>query len=217
MIVKDSGHGITQESLDFWNKNKNYLGDIVLVRVSEEGITHENKTENDISFPIEYNCLIQGKLGVMLLSGCNCGYGGTGPNGTAKILAELGVPVELATQAMLHKEIAYHLPEKKVVLDGKSMVFMLRSEMLNRADIVNWIETLPADTVFCPYCLSVMQPSGKFDVCENEMCQFKDKLLVIEDVTAEEWQQIENEIRIERAREVLEEIRNAVKGNNNEE
>ena len=64
MYLRDNGGGITRESLEFWNKNKNSIGKV----------TH---------------------------------YGGEGPNGTAKILAELGLTLEEARKAMYRKNIHY--------------------------------------------------------------------------------------------------------------
>ncbi len=109
MYLKDSGGGITDESLKFWNENKNRLGKITHVEVAAEGLLLEDRTENGITYPVEYNCMIFGTNGAILLSGCNCGYGGTGPNGTAKILAELGLPIEIARTAMVHKTIHYNV------------------------------------------------------------------------------------------------------------
>lgn len=107
MYLKDKGGGITVESLKFWNENKNSIGKVTHVEVSADGLFFEDRTENGITYPVEYNFLAFGSQGAILLSGCNCGYGGEGPNGTAKILAELGLPMEVARQAMYWKTIHY--------------------------------------------------------------------------------------------------------------
>lgn len=105
MYLKDSGHGITEESLKFWHENKNRIGIVTHVEVSFEPLFRERANDGD--YDLEYNMMIFGHDGCIMLSGCTCGYGGTGPNGTAKILAELGLPIEVARKAMLHKTIHY--------------------------------------------------------------------------------------------------------------
>ena len=108
MYLRDNGGGITRESLEFWNKNKNSIGKVTHVEVSAEGLYLEDRTgENGITYPVEYNFIAFGECGAILLSGCNCGYGGEGPNGTAKILAELGLTLEEARKAMYRKNIHY--------------------------------------------------------------------------------------------------------------
>jgi hypothetical protein len=119
MNLKDSGHGATEESLKFWTENKNSIGKLMHVQVSAEGVLIEDKTDGDgITYPVEYNLMVTGTKGIILLSGCNCGYGGTGPNGTAKILAELGVPIESARLAMTHQHIHFNIITGLLILDG---------------------------------------------------------------------------------------------------
>jgi len=128
MFLKDSGHGITEESLKFWNENKGKIGLPMQLEASFEGLVTEDRTENGITYPIEYNVIIHGYHGDILLSGCCCGYGGTGPNGTAKILAELGVPIETARTAMWHKRLTYDILASKLVLDGEEYDFPLAQQ-----------------------------------------------------------------------------------------
>jgi hypothetical protein len=118
MNLKDGGHGITVESLKFWNENKGSIGRLMHVQVSAEGVLIEDRTENGITYPVEYNLMVTGTKGIILLSGCNCGYGGEGPNGTAKILAELGVPIESARLAMTHQHIHFNVITGLLILDG---------------------------------------------------------------------------------------------------
>ncbi len=108
MYLKDDGGGITRESLEFWNQHKGDIGKILTVDVSDEGLhTEDRKSESGITYPVEYNTLITGTQGTILLSGCNCGYGGEGPNGTAKILAELGLTLTQARAIMWQKRIHF--------------------------------------------------------------------------------------------------------------
>ena len=104
MILKDEGHGITRRSLEFWQENKSRLGEPLSVYARKNGVYHEMVDDDGMSYPLEWNVMIIGTQDDILLSGCTCGYGGEGPNGTAKILAELGIPIETAREIM-HNEI----------------------------------------------------------------------------------------------------------------
>ena len=129
MYLKDDGGGITVRSLEFWNEYKDKVGLVFGLEASVDALHTENRTENGITYPIEYNCIIYGYKADILLSGCNCGYGGEGPNGTAKILAELGVPIESARTAMLHKHLKFDLLAGRLTLDGNETYdFPLASE-----------------------------------------------------------------------------------------
>jgi len=75
-VWHDGGGGITKRSLDYFKRNGHKLGQIVEINICD--MPH---------FSME----IWGVNGVMLLSGVTCGYGGTGPHGSVKILAMLGV------------------------------------------------------------------------------------------------------------------------------
>ena len=44
MYLRDNGGGITRESLEFWNKNKNSIGKVTHVEVSAEGLYLEDRT-----------------------------------------------------------------------------------------------------------------------------------------------------------------------------
>lgn len=124
-IFKDSGHGVTEESLKFWNENRNKIGEVSLVEVAKEGVLREDRTEDGLRIPIEYNLIAFGSNGVILLSGCNCGYGGTGPNGTAKILTELGLPPDTARHAMYSSSILFDLSNGELILDEGKFYFPL--------------------------------------------------------------------------------------------
>ena len=113
IVLKDGGHGITEESLRFWNENKNKIGVVKFAAVTEMPLYTEKAPDGD--YKLEYNMAIHGKSGSIYLSGCNCGYGGTGPHGTAKILAELGLPIEEARQATLYKTVYYNPNLKRLV------------------------------------------------------------------------------------------------------
>lgn len=128
MELKDDGGGVTRTSLDFWHKNKDKLGLIIGIEASAEALHKENRTERGLTYPIEYNVIIHGYNGDMLLSGCNCGYGGEGPNGTAKILAELGVPIESARTAMLSKHLKFDVLASKLTCDGNDYDFPLAKQ-----------------------------------------------------------------------------------------
>jgi len=107
VYLKDNGHGITDDSLKFWKEHKNSIGKVTHVEVAEEGLLLEDRTENGITYPIEYNFVAFGRNGAIFLSGCNCGYLGTGPHGTAKILVELGLDKNKAERVIGQKTIHY--------------------------------------------------------------------------------------------------------------
>ena len=74
-VFHDGGAGVTNHSTEYFKKLKGKLGAIVEIRVS---------TDRDFTMEIFADA------GWVLLSGCNCGYGGTGPHGTIEILRLLG-------------------------------------------------------------------------------------------------------------------------------
>lgn len=108
-LYKDGGAGVTELSMKFWHTNKNKIGNISGCSVIEQGLEEDGA---------EYNMAIHGNKGKIYLSGCNCGYGGTGPNGTAKILEELGVSTEIARKAMYHKSIILIIESECLILDN---------------------------------------------------------------------------------------------------
>jgi len=113
MYLKDGGHGITEKSLKFWKENKNSIGKITHVWASFEPLLTENRTENfygqaHVDYVVEYNFVAFGYEGAIFLSGCNSGYFGEGPHGTAKILVELGLNKEIAERVIGHKQIHYN-------------------------------------------------------------------------------------------------------------
>lgn len=143
MILKDKGHGITEQSLDFWHANKHRIGKIEHIVVTAEPLLVEQRTEKGISYPAEYNFIAKGTEGSLYLSGCNCGYGGTGPNGTAKILADLGLPLVAARKAMRAKRIGFILETDTLQLDGKEYEFPLselRRETMEFEDLLTEVE-----------------------------------------------------------------------------
>ena len=87
-VYHDQGGGVTRVSLDYFHRLYRRLGKICRVSIDQHRV-----------FSME----IRGVDGVMLLSGCNCGYGGEGPHGTFEVLKELGVTDE-ATLAKVFTE-----------------------------------------------------------------------------------------------------------------
>ena len=77
-IFHDEGNGVTEESLEYVESLKGKLGKVVDISI-----------DKDREFAME----IKGRNYILLLSGLNCGYGGTGPHGTLKLLKDLGVRV----------------------------------------------------------------------------------------------------------------------------
>ena len=75
LVYSDKGYGVTEESLNYLKTLKGKLGNIKQISIDQ-------KREMSMEIACEN--------GLVLLSGCNCGYGGTGPHGSIKVLEELG-------------------------------------------------------------------------------------------------------------------------------
>jgi len=149
MKLKDGGHGVTDKSLEYWRLNRQRIGDVTSVLVTAEPLLVEQASTGN--YDVEYNLKIEGTEGTIFLSGCNCGYGGTGPNGTAKILCELGIPSIAARKAMLGKKIEYSLSTDTLIIDGEQYSFpmadlrretMAYDELLYEIDYERARETL---------------------------------------------------------------------------
>lgn len=112
--LKDNGYGVTVKSLEFWDDNKLRIGKIKTLEASKALIfSCFEHTLNGFLVSKEYTVKIVGEKGVIYLSGCNSGYGGEGPNGTRKILEDLGVNSDIARIAMVKKHFIYYDDEEK--------------------------------------------------------------------------------------------------------
>lgn len=105
IALKDNGHGVTRESLDFWRANRDRIGPILSVEVQDDLYVEPDPEKG---YPVEYPCAVYGVGGMIRLSGCTCGYGGEGPHGTAKILEDIGVHPVQAQRMVQQKAVAYH-------------------------------------------------------------------------------------------------------------
>ena len=74
-VYSDKGYGVTSESIEYLETLKGKLGSIRQINIDQN---------REMSMEI----VCEG--GLVLLSGCNCGYGGTGPHGSVKVLELLG-------------------------------------------------------------------------------------------------------------------------------
>lgn len=95
-VWTDEGAGVTDESLKVWKSCKGKLGRIWHIIIKQHT-------------PPEFNMEIYADHGFVLLSGCNCGYGGTGPHGTLEIFNDLGI---LGMQDVIfsNSEVRWPLP-----------------------------------------------------------------------------------------------------------
>ena len=84
-VWQDGGHGITSKSLRYFDSLKGKLGRIDDVHIDKRR-----------TMSMEITC----ERGVVLLSGCNCGYGGEGPHGSIEILKKMGVEETLTTRVI---------------------------------------------------------------------------------------------------------------------
>jgi hypothetical protein len=98
----------TESSLDYWQENKKRLGPVTAVScdASEGNIGHLR---------------IAGKNSDFELGGCTCGYGGEGPQGTAKILQDLGLSEKEAWALAQSNKFLIYFDESglKFKLDGE--------------------------------------------------------------------------------------------------
>jgi hypothetical protein len=106
----DNGGGVTRKSLEYWKQEKHRIGAVLKVEAAFEPLEKVPATYNGdgafnsvIHYTKDYNVQITGTDGVIMLSGCNSGYGGEGPNGTRAILEELGISHEEAVSLMTQK------------------------------------------------------------------------------------------------------------------
>ena len=76
VVIHDGGEGITIESLQFFKDHARQIGRVFEINLNHNALFHME---------------IIGTEGIILLSGCNCGYRGEGPHGSAAILKRLGI------------------------------------------------------------------------------------------------------------------------------
>lgn len=93
IVLHDSGGGVTQESLEFFQRNYRRIGEIRAVNIDQHR---------------DFSMEIVGVDGIMLLSGCNCGYGGEGPHGSVAILETLKVLNE-ETRSLVFSSSVVHI------------------------------------------------------------------------------------------------------------
>jgi hypothetical protein len=135
LILKDGGNGVTPDSLEFWKENKDKIGIIRRVEVSKDSLQNDIRKSDWFvdGYPVEYTFIAYGDDGVILLSGCNSGYGGTGPNGTAKILTEFDIPVDIARKIMLSNHINIYPDRKMIEIDNVTELWeTLKEKHLSR-------------------------------------------------------------------------------------
>lgn len=102
------GKGNTRESLEWFNKivlEKDKVASVRLYFEEEEAIQDgfycmSESGYSDLPIPVQGpNCIIKYKSGdEVWFGGFNCGYMGTGPNGSVKILTELGVDEKMSKE-----------------------------------------------------------------------------------------------------------------------
>jgi hypothetical protein len=91
-VFKDDGAGATDISLRYWRHIRPRLGRIIRADAGLEPLVKEPRMSRGIPYIAEYNLILLDDRGnEVRLSGCNCGYGGTGPHGTFEILKAVGL------------------------------------------------------------------------------------------------------------------------------
>ncbi len=92
-VILASDFGTTSDALEAWARYKEELGTVQKVYVTRYGIEGLPVAEDLLS-----SFVALGSTGAGLaLSGCNSGYGGEGPHGSASILRELGIPESIVS------------------------------------------------------------------------------------------------------------------------
>lgn len=104
MILHDEGAGVTEDSLAYFRRNAAKLGRILAI---------------NIDFNREFSMEILGVNGIMLLSGCTCGYRGTGPHGSVEILTSLGAPEHFKEQVFALEHVRINLRDEHIFLVRK--------------------------------------------------------------------------------------------------
>jgi len=108
MIFVEPQWGATSESLSYLRKVLSRLKTFEAIRVTITG--HG-------AYTFEVYGLIRGEYSarpvIILLGGCNCGYGGTGPHGSVEALRLLGIPCDdVVEQKIFSSQIcAWHKHE----------------------------------------------------------------------------------------------------------
>ena len=95
VVYHDEGGGITQESLKFWQS------------IKQPGWRRFRITCHRYSqcFNTEVTCWdFDNNYIIILLSGFSVGYGGEGPNGLVKLLADCGFPPNLTKNAVFTED-----------------------------------------------------------------------------------------------------------------
>lgn len=109
-IYAEEEHGITQQSLAFFNGHKHELGDILEVQMIKYWDDLRNELTGDGWEPLPMR--IKGTKAEIHLSGCNSGYGGEGPNGSVKVLKALGYPEPYCNWPLYKDEFVLEPPEE---------------------------------------------------------------------------------------------------------
>ncbi|MHA1863160.1 MAG: hypothetical protein ACTSWA_05270 [Candidatus Thorarchaeota archaeon] len=87
MLYHDGGHGITHDSLEYWNERMKPMLQNIGWRPHQVTTVNTGLFSTELFGFDKYHNMI-----VILFSGFSCGYGGTGPHGLVKLLMDLGIP-----------------------------------------------------------------------------------------------------------------------------
>jgi hypothetical protein len=132
MYIKLEG-GITRRSLATWEQYKDEFKKPVYILITfhhydmvQRGyyIDTEEPYRNNLNYIDTPSFIIKNKKGDELwLDGCNCGYGGEGPNGSKKILKDIGISDELIQQMFYRDifELELNNGTYNLIGDGKSV------------------------------------------------------------------------------------------------
>ncbi len=102
-VILADDFGVTVRALASWDRYKEELGKVTEIWLAFEGIPDLPVAEHDLARFLAIGATGSG----LALSGVNCGYGGEGPHGAARILEEVGMGKPLVDLVFSHRELHF--------------------------------------------------------------------------------------------------------------
>ena len=113
------GSGGTSRAIAYFEENVNNIEAIIKITIyfyDEDAIfdnnfyIYDDYSENELLIISTPRMVIEFNDGTkpLWLHGVNCGYGGTGPNGSIEILKKIGISSNMALEVEKHKKITYY-------------------------------------------------------------------------------------------------------------
>lgn len=112
-LIRADDEGVTALALKAWEAYKEKIGAVRGVEVAFEGVDARAKVPRVPTEEGHAPCtmLVEGEHAYLALTGTNCGYGGTGPHGSLRILMDLGVPEHHARWVLEYRWVYFSRDE----------------------------------------------------------------------------------------------------------